>query len=259
MNFALSTFAIFILLTPGLIFRRLYYTEEFSKQYVKQNFFELFLASFFPSLLFHSLWYYVVQLTPYKVDLNIVCYIFSSTNSEKVFANLQNYTPQIIFYHISIFSFSAIAGYISKLIVRKKKWDRRKKIFRYQNSWHYLFKGEFFDFPKAAFDLLEDKVEDIEFFYIDVLSEIGGRVALYEGILVDYELAQNGGLNYIVLKEAERKFIRCDNDASESNNHSQPIPGHILVLPNDSIVNMNISFYKLKELDEGQLQVVLVS
>lgn len=127
MNFALSTFAIFILLTPGLIFRRLYYTEEFSKQYVKQNFFELFLASFFPSLLFHSLWYYVVQLTPYKVDLNIVCYIFSSTNSEKVFANLQNYTPQIIFYHISIFSFSAIAGYISKLIVRKKKWDRRKK------------------------------------------------------------------------------------------------------------------------------------
>lgn len=247
MNIALSTFILFIFLIPGLFFRRLYFSAEFSKQYVKQNYLEQFIASFIPSLLFHVIWFYLIQIFDYQVNFKVLGYIFSSGKMDEVFNNFNHYTIEIITYHFTIFLFSAFIGFLSKLVVRNFKWDRKRKIFRYKNSWHYLFKGEFFDFKSAAFDLEEDTVEEIEFFYIDVLTEFSDTTVLYEGILVDYELSHDGGLNYLILKEAERRFVKESGNNSGISSAPYPLPGHIILIPYSSIININFSFYKLIE------------
>lgn len=62
-------------------------------------------------------------------------------------------------------------GYVSREIVRYFNLDRRRKIFRFQNHWHYILKGEFYDFPRANIALKHDTVREIEFVFVDALIE----------------------------------------------------------------------------------------
>jgi len=71
MNLALSTFVLFILLLPGIFFRKFYYSEEFSKEYFKQTFLEVFLSAFVPSILFQTVWFFAVRSLGFQIDLQI--------------------------------------------------------------------------------------------------------------------------------------------------------------------------------------------
>jgi hypothetical protein len=272
MDIALSTIIIFIFLLPGLTFRRFYFTEEFSKQYFKISFFELFIASFLPSFFFHFIWINLIKISSYRVDLRIIGQILTSKDYPKeAFENIQENLIAIILYLITILVFAAFSGRFCKLFIRRNKLDRTRKIFRFQNSWHYVFTGEFFEFPRAAFDLIEDNVEDIEFFYIDALIQLNEGAVIYDGILVDYELSKEGGLDTITLKEVRRRFIKDDPSYRKNNgldctefevesasNGYYYIPGHILILPYEKILNFNISYYKIEKLAEEMLDVKLV-
>ena len=87
--------------------------------------------------------------------------------------------------------------------MRNKKLDRTFKFFRFQNSWHYILKGELFDFPRAEIVLERDTVEDIELVFVDAVLEINGDAYLYDGILVDYELTRKIHL------ESNNLGVRC--------------------------------------------------
>jgi hypothetical protein len=56
MNIAFATAIIFILLIPGILFRRFYFSGEFSKQFFKSTAFELFASTSIPSILLHVIW-----------------------------------------------------------------------------------------------------------------------------------------------------------------------------------------------------------
>lgn len=253
MNIAITTIILAILLLPGIVFRRFYYTEEFSKQYQRKNFFELFFSSLIPSLLFHSIWYFLIQTFGYNIDFTTIGYLFSK-NSDIAYSNIDNYFPQIILYHLSIILFAAFIGFFSKKIIRYYRIDRKIKFFRFSNSWHYLFSGEFFDFPRAAFNIKED-IDQIEYFYVDVVVETNYGTLLYEGFLVDYELDDFGELNYITLKETQRRLLENDNS-----NDKYDIPGHIIIIPYSSIKNINLTFLKLdiEEIKDNELKVELI-
>ncbi len=255
MNIALSTLLIFLFLLPGLIFRKLYYSGTFSKQYFKQNFFELFISSFVPAIIFQFTWFTVVEFFDYYIDLMVLVKIFDEDKISNAFTNFENYKFQIFFYHLSLNIFAGLMGWLLKFLVRKTKADKRIKILRYRNSWHYLFSGEFFDLPMASFNLIDDDVNQIEFIYTDVLTSASDKLILYEGILVDYELSKDEGLNYLILKEYRRRFI---DDNEKDNKEYYEIPGHILIIPYSSITNINMSFYKLNEISEDKYQIVPV-
>jgi hypothetical protein len=128
------------------------------------------------------------------------------------------------------------------------KWDRRYKDLRFQNSWHYILKGEFFDFPRSAYDLEEDTVEAIELVYVDVLIKTDEGTIIYDGILVDYELSKDGGLDNISLKEVQRRYLKDDpgnENIWPSKSKYYEIPGHILILKYSEIINLNFSYYKI--------------
>jgi len=252
-NIAITTIILAILLLPGIVFRRFYYTEEFSKQYQRKNFFELFFSSLIPSLLFHSIWFFVIQAFGYSIDFEVIGYLFSK-NSDLAYSNIDKFFPQIILYHLSIILFAVFVGFFSKKIIRNNRIDRRIKFFRFSNSWHYLFSGEFFDFPRAAFNIRED-VDEIEYFYVDVVVDTNYGTLLYEGFLVDYELDDLGELDYISIKETQRRLLKDDNSSDKYD-----IPGHIIIIPYSSIKNINLTFLKLdiEEINGNELQVELV-
>jgi hypothetical protein len=191
------------------------------------------------------------------VDLNVLYNLTTSNQNLAAISNIEYYKFSIMGYNFTMIIFAGIAGNIFKTMVRVRKWDRKYKLFRFKNSWHYILKGEFFDFPKADMKLLNDKVEDIEFIFVDALVEVNDDTILYDGILVDYELSSNGGLDCISIKDVKRRSLSDDckidvNGGKEDNiEHYYPIDGHILVLKYENIMNLNFSYYKLTENDDG--------
>ncbi|MCL6220426.1 hypothetical protein [Zunongwangia pacifica] len=257
MSIALSTLILFFLLIPGILFRRFYYSEEFSKEYFKETFFGVFIATFLPALLFQFIWYFLANIFNQKVDLYILGNILSQSTEKSSFQNVEKNFLNIITYNSTMFFASGLCGYILKKIVRLRKWDRYSKFFRFQNSWHYILKGEFFDFPRADMTLDEDTVEDIEFVFVDAIVEINNESYLYDGILVDYELSNDGGLNYISLTGAERRNIKNDSKIVEgikqdNSKNYYPIKGHTLLLKYSEIKNLNFTYYTLSYNDEKQ-------
>ncbi len=240
MNIAITTFILAVFLLPGLLFRRFYYTEEFSKQYYRNNFFELFFSTLIPSIIFHIIWYYFIKIFNYHVNLLIIGDLLVSENIPNVFQNINKYASQIFLYNISLFGFSCLVGFFGKKIIRFFIFDRKYKMFRFKNSWHYLFSGEFFDFPRASFDIT-DKVDEIELFYVDFITDTSEGTIIYEGFLVDYELTPYGKLDYIIVKDVERHFLKEDLPIVDN----YKIPGHVLIVPFQSIININLTFYKL--------------
>ncbi|EOZ96164.1 hypothetical protein A33Q_2757 [Indibacter alkaliphilus LW1] len=248
MNIAFSTFLILIFLLPGIFFRRYYYAEEFSKEYVKESFFEILFSAFVPSLIFQSIWFYLSKLLGFPVDLEVIGNLLAVNPLPSSFQNVSESSAQIIFYHFSIMIAASFAGHYIKQGVRLNKWDRRFKDLRFQNSWHYVLKGEFFDFPRSSYDLELDNVEDIELIFVDALVKTQEGTVIYDGILVDYELSNDGGLEYISFKEVQRRFMKDDfkeENKWESKSKYYQIPGHILVMKYSEIINLNFSYYKL--------------
>ncbi len=252
MNIAVSSVLIFIFLLPGIIVRRFYYTEEFSKQYFKQNFFELFLAAIIPSIFLHVFMSCIILIFGFFIDFKIIGQLLTSRDyPEKAYSNIDEYILQIVVYYILIIIFSAALGYISKKIVRHYKWDSKWKVFRFKNAWHYILTGEFFNFHRAAFDLAEDSIDAIDFVHIDALVDTKDGTVIYDGFFVDYELSQNGGLESISLKDVERRLLLNDSVDTIFNHKERhyKIPGHILVIPANNIININITYYKFVQMN----------
>lgn len=251
MNIALSTLILFFLLVPGIAFRRFYYSEEFSRQYFKESFFGVFIATILPSLFFHVLWYFLARELGFEVNLQVFGDLVSADPSDQSFKNLRANSTNILTYNLSMTITAALSGYFIKKVVRKVHLDRKFKLFRFQNSWHYILKGEFFDFPRADISLDRDKVEDIEFVFVDAILNLNEGTYLYDGILVDYELSNQGGLDTISITNVQRRKLLDDAnisvDGEKENNSSKyyPISGHLLILKYPEIVNLNFSYFAL--------------
>lgn len=134
-----------------------------------------------------SVWYFLSHLFYHGVNLVLIGQILSGNQCDACYAQIQLNAGFIFIYNLSILIFAGLSGFVGKQIVRKQKWDRKYKYFRFQNVWHYILTGEFFDFPRASFTI-SDKVSAIEMVFVDALVETQEGTLLYNGILVDYEL-----------------------------------------------------------------------
>lgn len=94
--------------------------------------------------------------------------------------------------------------------------------------------------------------------FVDALMETNDGTFLYDGILVDYELSRDGGLDSISLTEAQRRKLADDRGHREEGNQDENDPyysieGHILVLKYSEIKNLNLSYYVLESGGVGRL------
>ena len=256
MSLALSTIVLFVLLLPGITFRRFYYAEEFSHQYFRENLFLVFTATIVPSLAFQLLGYWLAHWWKPAPDLVVLGKLVAGGEQTIVaLTNVTTHLPRIVTHQLLLCALAGATGWLSRKTIRAQKWDRKYKLFRYQNSWHYLLTGEFFDFPRAEIDLRDDRVEDIEVIFVSAIQDTAAGTYLYDGVLVDYELGRDGGLKTISLKATKRRKITEDAPGGVPDSEDRryyPVRGHLLVLKYAELKNLNLTYYKLVALTEDQ-------
>lgn len=284
MSLALGTIILFfVFITPGMLFRRFYYTLEFSKQFIKNTSFKVFISSIIIGSFIQIVFYYYLvhknNWVTYDVDFKLLGSLLFG-DKKTLSSNLvivSNQAGLIIIYFLCLSIFSIFLGYLSSFFVRKLKWDVKTRIFRFNNQWYYLFKGEILEFPDVRrrlnskdfnnIDVDENENENenetkdtkravnINLAYIDAIVETGDRVTLYKGILLDYYLNHNGdSLEYIYLTAAKRKLLyRNDNisyEINSDNTQEQPLvvnnwnrfESDIFIIPFEKIINLNIRY-----------------
>ena len=255
MNFALATLTLLVILYPGFLFRRFYFTEEFSREYFKQSIPDLIFSSIVPAFIIHIIGYFLFIKGRTQIDVLTIGTLLSGTSdADKVtraFKAVYEESPFIIKYFAGVSFVGVAAGLLTKLIVRKLKLDRKIKLFRFQNEWHYIFSGEILDFPKVP-----GKAEDIDCSYVDALVKTDEGTVIYTGLLADYILTKEGGIDRIYLTDVKRRFLKDDiKAANAATEHKQTeddhryyyLPGQFFIIPYNQVINIHITYYKITD------------
>ncbi|MCA1750269.1 MAG: hypothetical protein LC670_00515 [Flavobacteriales bacterium] len=242
---AFSSLVIFFLFIPGVLFRRFYFTEEFSKQYFKPSFSELLLSSFFPGLFIHA---FLLALVVYPLGYKIDYYIFGLIllgNSEaqliqEIASNVDHFSSEILWYFSASILLGIVLGRFTKTMIRRTMLDRKYKLFRFKNEWHYLFSGEILDFPRVS-----GSYEEVDFRYVDALVQTNEGVFIYNGFPEEYILSKDGGIDRIYLSDVRRRLMKEDNQEGKKERYYR-LPGKFFVLPYEHIINLHIVYYSIE-------------
>lgn len=258
-----------VLILPGFIFRRFYYSEEFSSQYFESNLFNIFLVSIIPSVIFQTCHYLVFSLfMDGDIYVQAISIIFFNDTAQYATAlnTLTGNLSTLTIYNITLWCWVALLGYFLRVTVRKLKLDRKFKFLRFKNDWHYILTGEFLDFSPGSFPILPEKIEEdpspddkvdenspasinynissdfVSITQVDLVMELENKAVIYQGILKNYRLSkERRGVEYLYLSNVSRKFIYPGKKRDEW----KDIEGDFLLIPFERVINLNISYFQL--------------
>lgn len=239
MNIALAGIVILILLLPGILFNKSYFSGEFSSQYTVQDFFGLLSNTLIPSILFYISIGFLISLPfGYRYDFEVLLGLLSSNKEivENAISKVEEFKLEIIGFNSLIGLLSFFTGFWLKNIVLRNGWDINYPFLRFHNIWHYLLTAKFIDLERSQIELVNDTISDVDLTYVVALVNIANKPILYNGILVDYELGKDGGLDLLYLKGAKRREISEDGDSYVD------IEGNALILKYENLINLNLSF-----------------
>lgn len=241
MALAVSTLFLFLFILPGITFKRAYLSSVFSRKLKFSGLLDEVFWALFPSIAMHFLSYGILRLAEpvlgFELDLKRLLQIIFQENREEYGLIFTTY----LYYCTYVITVSFFAGHASRKLIRVLKFDRKFKLFRFSNDWHYLLSGEFLDFPEVP-----DDPEEVSFKLVNVLTQVGGEQMIYIGELIHFNLSDEGGLDNIVLKDAKRRFLK--DDLLE--NRYYEIPGRYITIPYKTIININIRYFYLEEITE---------
>lgn len=245
MNLLFGTVLLFILISPGLIFRFSYLQGTYAKLTFRVSAFEEIFWALIPAFLFQFLAVLFLQtVLNENVRLDIL-YGLITGNDSVDFAVIEKNVGPFLLYNLVIGTGSAGLGVLAREAVRKYKLDLRFKFLRFGNEWHYLFSGEgFFQRNPGA--------PGIFLIQVDVMVDSSEGTMIYSGILEDYYLSKDNGLDRLYLHNVYRRRLKDDLNPDQPNvgyleRHLDPryyaMPGDLFVITYDKILNLNITYY----------------
>ena len=243
MALAVSTLFLFLFILPGITFKRAYLSSAFSRKLKFSGLLDEVFWALFPSIIMHFLSYGL--LLALEVILQFEFELTPLLSGALFQDNNAKYTDiflSYLYYCTFVIAVSFFAGHISRKIIRALKFDRKFKLFRFSNDWHYLLSGEFLDFPEVP-----DHPEEVSFKLVNVLTNVGTEQMIYIGELIHFTLSDEGGLENIVLKDSKRRMLQ--DDLLE--NRYYEIPGRYITIPYKTIVNINIRYFYLEDITDG--------
>jgi hypothetical protein len=255
MNLVFGSILLFILISPGLIFRFSYLQGTYAKLSFKVSAVEEIFWALIPAFFLQALAIMFIQnVLHYTVRLDILYQLITGNDEGVDFAIIQNNLGLFLLYTACLLIISALLGIGSRAIVRKYKLDLRNKFLRFGNEWHYLFSGEII---YASKNLDPDSISLIQ---IDVIINSSEGNIIYSGILEDFYLSKDNGLDRIYLRNVYRRKLKDDLSADKPNvgfldRHLDAryyaMPGDFFVVTYDKIINLNISYYVKIEKEEA--------
>lgn len=267
-NLALnSIFYILIFIFPGLLFRKFYFSGDFTKQFNQGNLMERLLWTLFFSALIITLSVLGFTFIEKHTNVKIQQYV-SYENVKKLFETLSvNKLPEkddvdkyfyknYIYLILLIYFISCLIGFVAYKLIRLTNIDSYFPAFRFKNYWHYLIKSKKINGKKNSRN---------KYLYTnaDVLIECKEKTELYSGYVQNYFIDPlSNKLNCIILKDAY-KFVSIENDKnkdieesikkqeniyeihrvySDKTVYKKYIPGDILTLFDSRIININLTY-----------------
>lgn len=276
MNLTLGFIAFFIFIViPGILFRRFFFYGEFSKQFnTKDPVLHSIFFSIIPGIVIQLISFIIYNLSlGFDSSFLDVFTIFRDITSDgsngtqeatKVFIN--NDIITFFLYSVFVFALASFLGWISSRIIRIRKWDKKYKLFRFNNQWYYIFSGEVLNMKKfeeahhVSFKNNKGEVQDTLMTYADILvsvSEQSDRKELYTGYVVDYDLKSDDitQLDKVYLIDTHRykkkdkifneKGIEVKNKKDQNPTQSRNrlrVPGDVFILSAEKIVNLNLTY-----------------
>ncbi|MCP1300955.1 hypothetical protein NK356_17400 [Chryseobacterium sp. S0630] len=243
MDIALSGIVLLILILPGISFAKGFYSGEFSNQYTTSDFYNLLINTLFPSLILYLLSYPIIYLFNYDFKFDILLGLVSSNDDviKLAIETIEKNKIAIIIYQILINTIGYLIGNGLKKYVLSESLDTSYDILKYKNIWHYIITARLLNFEKNSHILQNDTVEDVDFTHIDALVNVNDQTFIYKGVLADYQLAKDGGLDLLILTNAQRKLI------SDSRGSYKDIKGNYIILKYSDLINLNLTFIQLDE------------
>lgn len=248
MEVSFGFFIILLLIVfPGLIYRRLYFYGEFSKEFMSgYNVAGVLALSVIPgvaivslSLILYHFFFCNLNLAQvvdtYKEVANpdVLLKASNGLTHDKFNGDILRYAmPFVMFEYLTAFLFGSVLG----RLVRITRIDTKFKLLRFKNHWFYTFHGQYKGFKK--FGHLDSGPKSHLFTKADILIDTNSGPRLYSGIVVDYELNENESctLSKVYLRNAERYSKKDDKHIKVD------IPGELLVIDCTTLININLTY-----------------
>lgn len=232
---------------PGFLFRKCYYSGEFTKQFNQSNEFDKLLWNVFFSgvsmaITFMSIYAFkdisgltVLDSLNYDKVRNITTTISKNELPERKILN-DTYKDLILIIGL-VYFFSCFFGVMSHWLVRSLKLDLYIRVLRFKNYWYYYIHG-----GKILYS--NPSKRKFAFTKVDVLCEIAGETKLYSGILSQYTVNESdNNLENLFLTDA-RVLKQIKDDAGNTTEVvHRVIPGAAFCIPYKNVVNMNLVYF----------------
>ena len=226
---------IVILIVPGIIFKRFYFQGPFSKQFSSGLFADRIITSLF--------WGIIVQIFSMLIYSRIINLKYEEFK-QKALVNynhiVSNQIPDLSYPHLQhilsylLFSvvLASLLGYVLYKLIRFLRVDLKVSAFRFNNHWHYYFKGEILK-TKEFKHHRKGRVLSTE---VDVVvKNDDGKTNMFSGLLTQYILDSKGELNTLYLTESKR-YSAPDRTLAKI------IPGDLFVIPYSNVLNLNVRY-----------------
>jgi hypothetical protein len=252
MNLIFGSVFLFILISPGLIFRFSYLQGSYAKLNFKVSAIDEVFWALVPALFFQILGVWIIEHwlgIPIRLD---VIYYLITANGAADFKVIDNGLMPFLGYTTVVIVVSVATGVITRFIIRGFRMDRKWKFLRFGNEWYYLLSGEMSAEFRNTNIFNQRKPELI--IQVDTLVSSSEGNIIYSGTLENYFLSKENGLDRIYLSNVYRRKLKDDLGNDQPNvgylerhldSRYYAMPGEILVLPYDKVINLNVTYYNL--------------
>lgn len=215
MNFLLGASLIILLLFPGLVFRLAYYSTRHGRGF-SFTLVEALVVSIIPTALIHLL---CMPLTlSYGLNFSELYLIVISDKSGATAVTLASVSGYLK-YCLLTYAIAGLAGFIIQRIVRVINLDINIPGFRIHNEWYYQLRGGivFSSRWRIRRFMRADVVQ------LDAVVELGKEAYLYSGVIRDFILSKDEGVDRIFLKDAVRQKLIREPVAPAETPASEPL------------------------------------
>ena len=254
MNLVVGSLLLFILISPGIVFRYAYLQGNYAKQSFKISAVDEIFWSLIPALFFQFLGVIILEQLSYEVRIDYMYDLLTGTSDGLDFQIIKESFLPFFVYITVLTGTAALLGFSLRVLVRKTQLDLRYYFLRVNNEWYYLLSGEILDqldYPGES--------KNIEMIQIDALVNTGEGPMVYCGVLKDYYLSKDNGLDRLYLSNVYRRKFQDDlgrkdhmaeYGARNLDERYYAMPGDLFVITYNNIINLNITYHCLTNVDE---------
>lgn len=240
MEIALPAIIIFLLVSPGFIFRAQFKRAE-RETFDYSPFGIVVGQAFLWTLVLHGLWLTITWwVFNSALDIKTLMQLLSPTSQQEnasSFDAVSEDVARITSYFVSLYVFCWFVPLALRKQIVKYRLDREdfplSWLLRMDAPWYYLLQGANLTKKPAVV-------------FISVLVDVSGKAILYYGILVSYTVDRHTGeLNRIVLSGVFRWELEGFDQAKTPEDKmkiSESIDGNCLVISYDETITLNIKY-----------------